>query len=81
MAVTIRLARQGAKKNPNYLIVATQSAGKRDGGFIEKIGQYFPKAKTLKEKVRLNEELLRKWKNNGAQMSQTVGQLLKDFAK
>ena len=30
MAVTIRLQRQGAKKNPQYLVVALDSAKKRD---------------------------------------------------
>ncbi len=80
MAVTIRLSRQGYKKNPNYLIVAVDSAKKRDGEFIEKIGQYFPKGKTLADKVKVDVEVLKRWKANGAQMSQTVGQLLKTFA-
>ena len=81
MAVTIRLSRQGAKKNPNYLIVAMNSSGKRDGEYLAKIGQYFPKAKTLAEKVKVDVEALKSWRANGAQMSQTVGELLKSFIK
>jgi small subunit ribosomal protein S16 len=80
MAVTIRLSRQGAKKNPNYLIVAVDSAKKRDGEFIEKIGQYFPKGATLADKVKVNVEVLNRWKSAGAQMTRTAGQLLKSFA-
>lgn len=81
MAVTIRLSRQGAKKNPNYLIVAVDSAKKRDGAYLEKLGQYNPKAKTLAEKVKVNAEAVLTWKKKGAQMSETVGQLLKNLAK
>ncbi|OFZ70829.1 MAG: 30S ribosomal protein S16 [Bdellovibrionales bacterium RIFOXYD1_FULL_44_7] len=81
MAVTIRLSRQGAKKNPEYLIVAVDSAKKRDGAYLDKIGHYYPKAKTAKEKVKVNQDLLKAWQDKGAQVSQTVGQLLKSLAK
>ena len=81
MAVTIRLSRQGAKKNPQYLIVAVDSAKKRDGAHLEALGHYFPKAKTDKEKIKVNVEAVKAWKAKGAQLSQTVGQLLKVLAK
>jgi len=80
MAVTIRLSRQGAKKNPNYLIVAVDSAKKRDGAFLERLGQYFPKAKEAKDKLKVNAEAVKAWQAKGAQVSQTVGQLLKTLA-
>lgn len=81
MAVTIRLSRQGAKKNPNYLIVAVDTAKKRDGAYLEKLGQYFPKAQTNAEKLKVNQEKVKSWIAKGAQPSQTVGQLLKTLAK
>ena len=81
MAVTIRLSRQGAKKNPNYLIVAAADRGKRDGAYLERLGQYFPKAKTAAEKLKVNAEAVKAWQAKGAQISQTVGQLLKALAK
>jgi small subunit ribosomal protein S16 len=81
MALTIRLSRQGAKKNPNYLIVAVDSASKRDGAYLAKLGQYFPKAKTAAEKVKVDAAAVKAWVAKGAQMTQTVGQLLKPFAK
>ena len=77
MAVTIRLSRQGAKKNPQYLVVAVDSAKKRDGAYLEKLGHYYPKAKTPAEKIQVNIDLVKAWLGKGAQVSETVGQLLK----
>jgi small subunit ribosomal protein S16 len=81
MAVTIRLSRQGAKKNPQYLIVAVDSAKKRDGAYLQNLGHYYPKAKENKDKVKVDLEAIQTWKAKGAQVSQTVGQLLKNLAK
>jgi small subunit ribosomal protein S16 len=81
MAVTIRLSRQGAKKNPQYAIIAVDSAKKRDGANLESLGYYFPKAKADKDKIKVNLEALKAWQAKGAQTTQTVGQLLKKLAK
>jgi len=80
MPVTIRLSRQGAKKNPQYLIVAMDSAKKRDGAYLDKLGHYYPK-KQGKEKVQLNVEAYNAWTAKGARPTQTVGQLFKSLAK
>jgi small subunit ribosomal protein S16 len=81
MAVTVRLSRQGAKKRPQYLIVAVDSAKKRDGAYLENLGHYYPKAKEAKDKIKVNLEAVKAWKAKGAQFSQTVGQLLKSIAE
>ena len=81
MAVTIRLSRQGAKKHPTYLIIAVDSSKKRDGAYLEKLGQYFPKAAETKDKIKVNLEAIKAWQAKGAQVSQTVGQLLKTLPK
>ncbi len=81
MGVMIRLSRQGAKKNPQYLVVAVDSAKKRDGMYLEKIGQYFPKAKNSADKLKVNVEVLKAWQAKGAQVTKTVGQLIKGLAK
>ena len=81
MAVTIRLSRQGAKKNPQYLIVAVDSEKKRDGAYLDRLGHYFPKAKEPKDKIQVNLEAVQAWRAKGAQFSQTVGQLIKSLAK
>ena len=81
MAVTLRLSRQGAKKNPQYLVVAVDSAKKRDGAYLENLGHYYPKAKNEKDKIKVNLEAIQNWQKKGAQMSQTVSQLLKILNK
>ncbi|MGK5088418.1 30S ribosomal protein S16 [Bdellovibrionota bacterium FG-2] len=81
MAVKIRLSRQGAKKNPQYLVVAVDSSKKRDGAVLEKFGHYYPKAKTAAEKVKVDFDAIKVWISKGAQPTQTVGHLLKTLAK
>ncbi len=81
MAVTIRLSRQGAKKQPQYLVIAVDSAKKRDGEYLENLGHYYPKAKDAKDKIKVNLEAVNAWRAKGAQVSQTVGQLLKTLSQ
>lgn len=75
MAVRIRLTRKGAKKKPFYRIVAADSEAPRDGRFLEVLGTYDP----LKEpaEVKVNSDLLNKWLDQGATLSDTVSSLLK----
>src|SRR5688500_9733679 len=73
MAVSIRLARGGAKKRPYYRIVVADSRNARDGRFIEKIGTYNPLlAKDSPERVKLDVERARHWLSVGAQPSDRV---------
>ena len=81
MAVMIRLQRQGAKKNPQYLVVAIDSAKKRDGEYLDNLGHYYPKAKETADKLKVDLAAVNKWRANGAQVTKTVGQLLKTLAK
>jgi small subunit ribosomal protein S16 len=75
MAVRIRLKRLGAKKAPFYRIVVADSRSPRDGKFIEEVGYYDPTKEPMELKV--NQELVQKWLDNGAQPSDTVKSLLK----
>lgn len=74
MAVKIRLKRMGSKKHPVYRIVVADSRSPRDGRFIETVGTYNPLVEPAE--VKLNEELVLSWLNNGAQPSDTVKNLL-----
>ena len=74
--VKIRLQRMGAKKNPQYVIVATNESAARDGRFFEKIGFYYPKAKENKDKVKIDLVKFEAWKQKGAQVSMTVEQVV-----
>ena len=76
--VKIRLARGGRKKRPFYRIVAADSRMKRDGRFIEILGFYNP-ISTPKE-LKINTERVDHWVAEGAQLSQTVSNLLKQNA-
>ncbi len=77
MSVMIRLSRQGAKKNPQYMVVATNNQGKRDGQYLEKLGYYFPKAKNAADKLKINKDAVKGWITKGAQLTDTVAELLK----
>ena len=73
--VKIRLRRVGAKKQPSYRIVATDSRAPRDGRFLEILGNYNPR--TDPPSVELSEERVRHWLSQGAQPSEVVARLLK----
>ena len=75
MAVKIRLIRMGQKKAPFYRIVVADSRSPRDGRFIEEIGTYDPTKDPSEFKV--DEELAKKWLNNGAQPTEVVGKIFK----
>ena len=73
MALSIRLARGGAKKRPYYRIVVADSRSPRDGRFIEKLGTYNPLlAKDSPERVKLDAERISHWLSVGAQPSDRV---------
>jgi small subunit ribosomal protein S16 len=74
MAVKIRLKRMGAKKSPFYRIVVADSRSPRDGRYIEIVGTYNPVSQPAE--VKINEELVLKWMQDGAKPSDTVRNLL-----
>lgn len=74
MAVKIRLKRMGAKQKPYYRIVAADSRSPRDGKFIEILGTYNPIEK--ENNVKVDEEKVIKWLNNGAVPTDTVKNIL-----
>ncbi|RST30753.1 30S ribosomal protein S16 [Sphingomonas ginkgonis] len=77
MALSIRLARGGAKKRPYYRIVVADARAPRDGRFIEKIGTYNPLlAKDSPERVKLDAERASHWLKAGAQPSDRVARFL-----
>ena len=73
--VKLRLARQGRKKVPIYKIVATDSRSRRDGRYLESLGQYRP-SNEPGQKVLIKEDRALYWLGVGAQPSDTVRSLL-----
>jgi small subunit ribosomal protein S16 len=79
--VKIRLSRRGAKKRPFYQIVVTDSRSRRDGRNIEEIGYFNPLAAGQDVRLHLDEGRAKYWISTGAQVSERVSRLLKDFEK
>lgn len=77
MAVRIRLKRMGAKKDPFYRVVVSDSRFPRDGRFIEEIGYYNPSSDPAVVKVEEDKAL--DWLMKGAKPSETVRRLFKNL--
>ena len=79
MAVKIRLARHGAKKRPYYRIVVANAQARRDGRFIEEVGRYNPCVEPTF--VKFDNERLQYWLGCGAQPTDTVARLIKEYGQ
>ena len=75
MAVKIRLQRHGRGKRPFYHIVASDSRTKRDGKYIERLGDYNPL--TSPATIHLNVDKTVEWLLKGAEPTDTVHAILK----
>ena len=79
--VTIRLARGGAKRRPFYGIMVADSRRSPRGRFIERVGFFNPRAVGGEERLRIDTDRVEYWISKGAQPSDRVAALLKQFAK
>lgn len=79
--VVIRLSRAGAKKRPFYHVVVTDSRRRRDGNYIENIGYFNPVARGQEVRLHLDLEKITYWQGVGAQLSDRVRSLIKEFSK
>jgi small subunit ribosomal protein S16 len=71
----IRLRRTGAKKQPSYRVVVTESTAPRDGTFLEILGHYNPLTEPTTFQVK--EDRVREWISRGALPTERVERLLK----
>ncbi|MFO1408611.1 MAG: 30S ribosomal protein S16 [Steroidobacteraceae bacterium] len=78
--VTIRLMRRGGKKEPFYHVVVTDSR-RAGGGALEQVGFVNPVARGAAEAVRFDLDRVDHWVGRGAQPSERVARLLKDYRK
>jgi small subunit ribosomal protein S16 len=70
----IRLQRVGKRNNPAYRVILTDARrAPKSGGFLEILGSYNPQHKGL---VMLKNEQISHWISKGAQVSDTVHNLL-----
>ncbi|MBM3300035.1 MAG: 30S ribosomal protein S16 [Deltaproteobacteria bacterium] len=79
MAVTIRLARHGAKKKPFYRVVAADLRAPRDGRFLEVVGTYDPRNKV--SGLNLKMDRIQHWISKGADVSETVRKVVKQYSR
>ena len=79
--VTIRLSRGGAKKQPFYHIVATDSRARRDGRYIERLGYYNPVARGDAAALVIDLARVDHWLGVGAGMSERVAKMIKAYRK
>lgn len=73
--VIIRLKRMGSKGEPFFRVVAADRRKAVSGRFLESFGYYDPLRKPLE--VKIDEERVFHWLGKGAQVSDTVRNLLK----
>ena len=81
MMVVIRLSRAGAKKRPFYYVAVTDSRKRRDGKYIERVGYFNPVARGQEVRLHLEMDKVTHWQSVGAQLSDRVQSLLKEFKK
>jgi small subunit ribosomal protein S16 len=79
--VRIRLQRHGSTHTPKYRIVAAEHTVRRDGRFIEILGNYDPQARGKEIPVSINLPRYDYWVSVGAQPSDTVRSLAKKSKK
>lgn len=77
--VVIRLSRGGAKKRPFYHVVVSDKRSPRDGRCVERIGYFNPIATGKDVKLELNLERALYWISTGAQPSDRVRRLMKQY--
>ncbi|CAB4244159.1 30S ribosomal subunit protein S16 [Methylacidimicrobium sp. AP8] len=75
MAVVVRLRREGRRNRPFFRIVVADRRAARDGKFLEAVGTYDPFLKEGGVQVKLDR--IEFWRQQGAQMSETVAHIVK----
>lgn len=79
--VIIRLARGGATKRPFYHIVAADRRNRLKGRYIERLGFFNPIATGGEERFRVDFDKIDHWLKQGAQTSERVAGLLKQYRR
>lgn len=74
----IRLRRMGARNNPYYRVVVSDSRRRPTAEAVEELGSYDPRAQPAK--VKVDRERVQHWVSEGAHLSPTVEKLLKATA-
>jgi small subunit ribosomal protein S16 len=79
--VTIRLTRRGARNQPFFHLVVTDSRKRQGGKSLEQVGFFNPTARKNDTKLRIDLARVDFWMGQGAQPSERVSHLVKTFRK
>jgi small subunit ribosomal protein S16 len=74
--VTIRLTRRGAKKQPFYHVVVTDSRKRQGGMALEQVGYFNPIPSGKAQSLQLDLARIDYWLSKGAKVSERVAQLV-----
>jgi small subunit ribosomal protein S16 len=79
--VTIRLTRRGARNQPFYHVVVTDSRRRQGGANLELVGFFNPIARRGEPKLKLDLPRIDFWVGKGAQQSDRVRSLVRTARK
>jgi len=71
----IRLRRGGAKNNPIYRVVVSDSRKATDSKYLDQVGFYNPNLDP--PEIRIDLEKVEEWRGKGAGVSETVQSLIR----
>jgi small subunit ribosomal protein S16 len=77
--VTIRLTRRGAKNQPFYHVMVTDSRKRQGGTALEQVGFFNPVPKGKDRRLELNLARIEYWLSKGAQTSDRVRHLVSSY--
>lgn len=79
--VTIRLTRRGAKKQPFYHVMVTDSRKRQGGVALEQVGFFDPIPQGKSRGIQLDLARVDYWVGKGAKLSERVADLVADYRK
>jgi small subunit ribosomal protein S16 len=79
--VTIRLTRRGSRNQPYFHVVVTDHRKRQGGKSLEQVGFYNPKARGKETIIRLDLPRIDYWLSQGAQQSERVDHLVREYRK
>ena len=79
--VTIRLTRRGAKNQPFYHVVVTDSRKRQGGSSLEQVGFFNPVSRGKEVRLKLELGRIDHWTSKGAQLSDRVRTLVDTYRK
>ncbi|MCC6278604.1 MAG: 30S ribosomal protein S16 [Oligoflexia bacterium] len=77
--VVIRLSRSGRRNLPLFRFTVADKRRFRDGKFLARIGWYNPCENDMKKRMNLDLSALDAWVKKGAQPSETVAELVRQY--